>query len=425
MTTSRTSLVGILALLALSLTTSLFATASNADTSTPDSIPPDTPPPGQLVYTDSSKPISLPFEIYRGDIRFDCKVNGHPVKMLLDDGFLWDQLLFWGGPVCDSLGFEYDGALDVGGGNQDNVGAARSASGVTVSFPGVGLRQQDAVVMPPTSGASSSWSGSAGQISAGLLKNFIVQFDFDRMIMTLQPRDSFTYAGSGSAVPWTPMGHGPRSIPITLTLFDGRTLTLDVFMDLGYNDQFQLASDGEHHLGLPPERFPSIPGYNIRGEATRAYIGRLPEVDIGDYQLSSVPADFVVPEQSDDVVTEIMIGLGLLSRFNLTFDFYGRTIYFEPNESFDRPFEISMTGFRLTKQPDCTSVVSYVHPDSPADHAGIKPGDKILSINGKPFSDYDHFDLKALFRREGETVTLETSRDGQRRAVTLILTRVI
>jgi len=35
-------------------------------------------------------------------------------------------------------------------------------------------------------------------------------------------------------------------------------------------------------------------------------------------------------------------------------------------------------------EADSTTVIGYVMPDSPAEKAGLKPGDKILSVDGKP-----------------------------------------
>ena len=73
-----------------------------------------TPPPGDYRLSADSAQIRFPFEIFRGDIRFRCRINDHDVHMLLDDGFMWDQLLFWGGPVVDSLGLNYDGEIAIG-----------------------------------------------------------------------------------------------------------------------------------------------------------------------------------------------------------------------------------------------------------------------------------------------------------------------
>jgi serine protease Do len=59
--------------------------------------------------------------------------------------------------------------------------------------------------------------------------------------------------------------------------------------------------------------------------------------------------------------------------------------------------------------------VANVEPDSPAARAGLKPGDVVLSANGKPLES-----VKALARtvadaRPGSTLTLEVSREQKTR----------
>jgi len=382
-----------------------------------------TPPPGAYTVLADDGRVEFPFDIYRGDIRFQCRVNGRPVYMLLDDGYLWDQLLFWGGLEVDSLGLVYDGEIELGG--DSNTLVSKTASGITVTFPGVELTDQTAIVTPGTSSISSMWRGSVGQISAGLLKHFVVDIDFDRMMITLTEPDKFTYEGKGMAVPWEPMGNGPRSIPATVLTADGRTVSLKLLMDLGYNDQLQLVTGLEHNITLPEKKLQASLGLNILREETRGYIGRLARIDIGGFPLDDVVVSYVPEENADMAVSEAMIGLRLLSRFNLVFDFYGHRLYVEPNESFDKPFEYNMSGIELGPLSENRRPIRWVHKDSPAEEAGLRAGDNIVEVNGKPVSDYDIFELFSLFKQEGATVDFLIERDDRQFKASLTLRRII
>jgi hypothetical protein len=296
--------------------------------------------PGHARVTDPDGVVRFPFDLYGGDIRFRCRVNGHDTYMLLDDGFMWDSLLLWGGPEVDSLGLVYDDEEVgvVGGATGDAEVVARTASGITVAFPGVEFTGQTAVVSPAASGNSAMWQGSIGQVSAMLFKHFVVAIDFDdRTIALFDPR-TFSWDGSGAAVTWEPMGFGPWKIPATIGLA-GRRVPLDLMMDLGYNDQLRIATGGEHNLSAPPGATPASLGVNIQGVETRGHRGYLDYVDIGGYEVRNVEAGFVLKEQADHTYHEAMVGLGLLSRFNLVFDYSRRTLFVEPNASFDDPFE--------------------------------------------------------------------------------------
>ncbi|MDH4158612.1 MAG: PDZ domain-containing protein [candidate division Zixibacteria bacterium] len=382
------------------------------------------PPPGAYKIVAKDGKIEIPFEIFRGDIRFECKVNGRQVHMLLDDGYMWDQLLFWGSPEVDSLGLAYDGEVGVGAENSEKL-ASKTASGITVAFPDVEFTEQTAVVMPYSSGTSSMWRGSVGQISATFFRHFVVDINFDRMIIALIEPDKFEDDGRGTAVPWQPLGFGPWSIPATLQMEDGRSVSMRLLIDLGYNDQLQLVIGGKHSITRPEKNLPASLGFNIQRVETRGFIGRLPGVDIGGYKIPDVIAGFVSEECRDHAVYEAMVGLKLLSRFNLVFDYHRQRLYAEPNNSFGTPFEYDMSGFVVGPAVGGYSIIKEVHQDSPAEEAGLQKGDKILMINDRPVTDYDFFELDAMSQQQGAQINLLIEREGKREKVSLTLRRII
>jgi hypothetical protein len=122
-------------------------------------------------------------------------------------------------------------------------------------------------------------------------------------------------------------------------LADGRSVTLDALMDLGYNDQFEINQMGPNLLRAPEGAEEVELGMNIQRVVTRGFEGSIPVVKIGGYEVKNVVANFVSEEHSDHTIAEAMIGLGLLSRFNLVFDFTRQRLFVEPNKSFGDKFE--------------------------------------------------------------------------------------
>lgn len=47
------------------------------------------------ILSDNGR-ITIPFEFYSNKFRFKTSVNGRTCNMLLDNGSLWDELLFFG-----------------------------------------------------------------------------------------------------------------------------------------------------------------------------------------------------------------------------------------------------------------------------------------------------------------------------------------
>lgn len=68
--------------------------------------------------------------------------------------------------------------------------------------------------------------------------------------------------------------------------------------------------------------------------------------------------------------------------------------------------------------PDTNGVlVASVEPRSPADQAGLQPGDVILTFNGKPVNNANELPRVVAATKPGTSVTLEIWRGGARRAV--------
>ncbi len=65
--------------------------------------------------------------------------------------------------------------------------------------------------------------------------------------------------------------------------------------------------------------------------------------------------------------------------------------------------------------------IEEVEKNSPADKAGLKKGDKILSINGKEVEDSTHFKYELYKLKVGEKVKITVDRDGKEKTITVTL----
>jgi regulator of sigma E protease len=72
-------------------------------------------------------------------------------------------------------------------------------------------------------------------------------------------------------------------------------------------------------------------------------------------------------------------------------------------------------GFQFW-EPPIPAVLSHVLPDGPAARAGLRPGDRIVSVNGQAVKDFDDV-VAQVTPHPGGTISLTYERDGQMHAV--------
>jgi regulator of sigma E protease len=74
-------------------------------------------------------------------------------------------------------------------------------------------------------------------------------------------------------------------------------------------------------------------------------------------------------------------------------------------------------------ESDLTTVIGYVHQDSPAAKAGLLPGDKILEVDGRPVSRFFGMNDSVVWnvvRSEGASIPFKIERDGQMKTVDVV-----
>ncbi len=100
--------------------------------------------------------------------------------------------------------------------------------------------------------------------------------------------------------------------------------------------------------------------------------------------ITTYPYPDSYPESNSSVYRNGTIGGGITSRFKIIFDFAKEKIYLKKNTDFKKPFRFNLSGLVVKAVGDYLNEfeVVEVRDGSGSKLAGLKPGDRLLEING-------------------------------------------
>lgn len=330
----RTRVFALLSLLLLSFplcAASSWATPGAEGAKLPSGVG---PAPGSYELARDRDTIALPLEFYGMNLMVKARMNGVEIKMLIDNGVMWDELFFYGSDQVDSLGMKTEGDVHVEGAGEGEGIDSYTASGVSISFADLTFHDQDAVITAKEQGFADYFPGIAGQVCGAFFKHFIVEFNFDRMEVLLHKPGSFRPEGHGSAVPMQRDESGAYSIPARITAPGQNEVATKLFLDLGGIYPVSLVVGGKGGFEKPNSKKVHL-GYGASGEIT-GYESKLSHLKIADYDLDDVEAVFTDSGRASDH-TNTTVGLPLLRRFNLVLDYFHQKLYLQPNHRFGGP----------------------------------------------------------------------------------------
>ncbi len=267
-----------------------------------------------------------------------------------------------------------------------------------------------------------------GLVGRELLERYVVAFDYAARTMTAYEPASYEYRGSGAVLPIDVQVGGPV-VQATLHMPELPPLPLKLLLDAPHAGPLVLTTPfvDRHRLldsarKLTPTLVPTVV-MGVGGESAQL-LGRSLSLEIGPYAFQSPVVSFSRAKAGSLAAVEIdgIVGSRVLARFRIVYDYSRRRVILEPGPRLEEPFAHDMSGLRLRSRTLAlrTIEVARVAEGSPADAAGLRAGDLLLLVDGRPVRPVDFPEVRARLERPGP-VRLELSRDGRRRTVVLEL----
>jgi hypothetical protein len=346
--------------------------------------------------------VTFPFDLIANHIHANVMIDGKgPFYVIFDTGGV--NLVT--PELAKELGIKIEGASE-GRGAGDATMPMGLAHVDELNLGGAVIKNQLFMSVALDSLYPANGTHMVGMVGYETFRRFVTRIDYGAKTITLIDPKYFDPKDAGTAVPIAFNGNAA----IVSGSYDGIPGQFQI--DTGARSSLTLDAPfvaANHVLDKAPRGVDAVDGWGIGG-ASRAHAVRGGILKIGpsieiDHPVTGFGTDkagaFADPSQAGN------IGGGILKRFVITFDYANKVMYIKPAagpiadlDTYDRAgtwFNVEPEGFKVI---DVTA-------GGPAEAAGLKVGDVITAVDGKPFAALALPDLRMRLRDDpvGTVVT--------------------
>jgi hypothetical protein len=361
---------------------------------------------------------TLPFELINNHIYVDARINGRPLRLMLDTGG-FNALT---PPTVESLGLKSEGSFEARGTGEKTesfglthigevqVGDATVRNQVFYVLPFKDLDQVEGVPLP-------------GLLGFEVFKRFVVRIDYAARRLTLILPEAFAAPKGATPVAFTfdemtPQVEGKLDgIPGKFTIDTGSRSSLDV------NRPF---AEKNGLFDRPGAKIEALTGWGVGGGG-RGLLIRPGLLELGAVRLPA-PVTSISLQKKGSLTDPYLagnVGGGVLRRFTVTFDYQKQQIWLEPNAAYAQEDVWDRSGLWINRTGDGYRIEDVVK-ESPAAAAGLKVGDLILSLNGRKATDLPLAEARQILKSEpGTRVRLQVRSGEAAREVEVVLKELV
>jgi len=259
-----------------------------------------------------------------------------------------------------------------------------------------------------------------GILGYDFLSRFVTRVDYANNMLTFYDPETFEYEGDGAVLD-APLKDNLFTVAATVDgVHAGRWM-----LDLGAGGMtFHAPYAKAHNLGSRDGVYGV--GFGAGGKIQH-YLSRYETVEFGGYtvkhpciSMAGAGGEMAGAFSGGELVGNL--GNTLFRHFVLYLDYKNQQVVVEKGDDFETEFPWDRSGLQLWRPEEACEVL-YASPGTPADDAGFREDDVVLTING---IDVDRFggllELRAMLREEpGTEYVFEVERDGKQEELRLVL----
>ncbi len=393
--------------------------------------------PLQEVYAQDDAVFRLPEGISKVEIPFENHNNLIIVPVIINDGLETRFILDSGANgtvliekvIADLMGLSYSREISVAGAGGMGTIRAFQADSVDITIKGVHARPSEVIVLAEDYLSLKEYLGIEvqGIIGASVFRDLVVEIDYEDYELVLHDPEQFEPSKRFEALDIELRNNKPY-IRGLVKQGDREPVEADFLVDLGASHALLLEIDSAGPFVVPEENLTTSLGRGLSGDIA-GNLGRVPSFKVNDFELNNVITSFTPLYSKIQMHGRVgTIGGELFSRFHVFVSFPDEKIYLKKNKKFEDPFQYNMSGMDLIAfGEDYDRIkVAGIYDDSPADEAGVQPGDEILKINWINVKFFSLSHINSILRsREGKKIRIKVLRDGEKHKIKFRLKKLI
>ena len=322
--------------------------------------------------------------------------------------------------VNDILGIEYTDTILIGGADINVKMKALVSRNVPMQLEKTNVIKRDIIVLEEDFLELEKILGTRidGILGGDFFKGLVIGID--------HRKDKITIYNPNRFIPNSKFSkhdidiHNYKPYIKAHTEINGRIDTLNYLIDSGASLALLVHSNKDSLFKMPENVIIGNLGKGLGGDIS-GYVGMIEGMNIDQYKIPNIITSFQEIDSSfletEQIYRDGIIGNVILSRFHLIIDYMREKLYLKEVSKLDEEFEYDKSGMLIYALGDKLNeyFIKTIYPETPAEEAGLLPGDKIIKIGFWPSGFYSLSGiLNKLQGKEGKKIKMTVLRNGKK-----------